>query len=149
MASPFHSVVTIRAVGSGEGASAEGTRPFIEVLDLDTKATDRIWQSQAPFLEAPVGTVLNEKSTTPHVSLDDLSILITRETSRDPPQFHVKRFTDVRPCPHTSVAASAMFDGQPAMMAYRPVKERMACNAWSMHRPWRGAHSRGAAAALT
>eukprot|EP00892_Ulva_mutabilis_P002989 jgi/Ulvmu1/12691/UM094_0049.1 len=77
----------------GEGASPEGTRPYMETLDLDTKATQRIWQSQEPFLEAPVGTVLNEAAHTPHVTLDDLAMLITRETSRDPPQFHVKRFS--------------------------------------------------------
>lgn len=79
----------------------------MEVLDLDSKATERIWQSQAPFLEAPVGTVLNEAASTPNVSLDDLSILITRETSRDPPQFHVKRFSAVRPSPTPSATSRA------------------------------------------
>lgn len=87
----------------------------MEVLDLDTKATERIWQSQEPYLEAPVGTVLNERATTPHVSLDDLAILLTRETSRDPPQFHVKRFSAVRPLPLLQIQT-------PAVLQFGPVQ---------------------------
>ena len=94
---------------AGEGASAEGNRPFLDVLDLDTKATRRIWQSAAPFYECPAGTILNEPHTPDGtgstggadqhrtVSLDDLQVLFSKETPKDPPQYYIKRFSQVRP----------------------------------------------------
>ena len=36
---------------AGAGASPEGNRPFLDVLDLETKQTQRLWQSQPPFFE--------------------------------------------------------------------------------------------------
>lgn len=40
---------------AGEGASQDGTRPFIDVLPLsDPSAAKRVWQSTAPFYEAHI-----------------------------------------------------------------------------------------------
>lgn len=36
----------------GRGASPEGNRPFVDVLDLDTRETQRLWRSQPPFYES-------------------------------------------------------------------------------------------------
>lgn len=36
----------------GRGASSEGNRPFVDVLDLETKETQRLWRSQPPFYES-------------------------------------------------------------------------------------------------
>ena len=36
---------------AGPGASPEGNRPFLDVLDLETKQTQRLWQSSPPYLE--------------------------------------------------------------------------------------------------
>jgi hypothetical protein len=47
--------------------------------------------------ESPAGTVMNESSTNNHVSLDNLQLLFTKETPRDPPQFYVKSFSEVPP----------------------------------------------------
>jgi hypothetical protein len=82
-------------VRTGEGSSKEGNRPFLDVLDLATKQSRRIWQSAAPHYEAPAGTVMNERRDCNHVSLDDLQMLFTRESPRDPPQFYIKTFSDV------------------------------------------------------
>ena len=81
---------------AGEGASTDGNRPFLDVLDLKTKDTRRVWQSAPPYYECPAGTVLNEARDSVNVSLDDLQMLFTRETQRDPTQFYIKRFTQVR-----------------------------------------------------
>ena len=35
----------------GWGASPEGSRPFLDALDLDTSATRRLWQSAETCLE--------------------------------------------------------------------------------------------------
>ena len=39
--------------GVGQGAGPEGSRPFLDLLDIDTMETKRIWQSSPPFYEAP------------------------------------------------------------------------------------------------
>lgn len=36
----------------GSGASPEGNKPFIDVLDVDSGETQRIWQSKPPFYES-------------------------------------------------------------------------------------------------
>lgn len=36
----------------GRGASAEGNRPFVDVLDLETKETQRLWRSSPPYYES-------------------------------------------------------------------------------------------------
>lgn len=89
------------AIGNaGEGASKEGTRPFMDVLPVeDPSAATRVWQSEAPFYESPIATVLNEQATAPMVSLDDLCMLISRETTQEPPQIFVAEFSQVRHAP--------------------------------------------------
>ena len=38
----------------GDGASAEGDRPFVDALDLRTKKAARLWRSSAPHYEIPL-----------------------------------------------------------------------------------------------
>jgi hypothetical protein len=71
-------------------------RPFMDVLPLsEPSAAKRVWQSEAPYYESPIATVLNEQAAAPAVSLDDLSMLLSRETTRDPPQIFVANFSEV------------------------------------------------------
>ncbi len=44
---------------SGGGASPEGSKPFLDLLDLDTKQTRRLWQSSPPYYES-AGTLMND-----------------------------------------------------------------------------------------
>ena len=61
----------------GEGASAEGVRPFLDRLDLDTKKTTRLFRSEGPVYEMPV-TLAN-------------GLLITRrESPSDPPNWFAR-----------------------------------------------------------
>ncbi|WP_412068791.1 S9 family peptidase [Rubrivirga sp. IMCC43871] len=61
----------------GQGASAEGNRPFVRRLDLATGESTELFRSDAPYYEAPVdflgapGTIL----------------LTRRETATDPPNY--------------------------------------------------------------
>ena len=137
----------------GLGASPEGNRPFLDVLDLSTKQSRRLWQSQAPYFEsagacaagyfwgggnggnwlaAPViarsarpathcavpprkpsqtplkpppnhkkqaGALMSDDDPTKPVSLAAFSMLISRETPKDPPQSYVAQFVNGAPGP--------------------------------------------------
>jgi hypothetical protein len=50
---------------AGSGASPEGNRPFLDLLDIDSGETTRLWQSAPPFLES-VGSIMSDGD---HVSL--------------------------------------------------------------------------------
>jgi dipeptidyl aminopeptidase/acylaminoacyl peptidase len=61
---------------NGEGASAEGDRPFVDAYDLTTKKATRLWQSAAPHYEYAVQM------------LDDGRTIVTRrESINEPPNF--------------------------------------------------------------
>ena len=49
---------------AGPGASPEGNRPFLDVLDLETKETQRLWQSSPPYLE-DTGSLLCDQHDQP------------------------------------------------------------------------------------
>jgi dipeptidyl aminopeptidase/acylaminoacyl peptidase len=64
----------------GEGASAEGDRPFLDALDLTTKKTRRLFRSEAPYYEIPIDL------------LDDggKQLLERRETVDQTPNYYVR-----------------------------------------------------------
>jgi dipeptidyl aminopeptidase/acylaminoacyl peptidase len=86
---PFgRSVVRFTADGSalylsGEGASREGNRPFLDRLDLATLKTTRLWQSAAPHYEE-FSTFLDESGT---------RLLTRRESATEAPNFFTRDLT--------------------------------------------------------
>ncbi len=46
---------------AGQGASPEGNRPFLDLLDLETKQSRRLWQSSPPYLES-VGSIMSDNN---------------------------------------------------------------------------------------
>lgn len=60
---------------TGNGASTEGNRPFLDVLNLNTKTTSRIWRSEKPYYER----VVNIKNSNEFV--------ISRESPDSPPNY--------------------------------------------------------------
>ena len=48
---------------AGSGASPEGNRPFVDILELSSGNKQRIWQSKAPYYESP-GMLLNDMDPT-------------------------------------------------------------------------------------
>ncbi|HET7707314.1 MAG TPA: prolyl oligopeptidase family serine peptidase [Thermoanaerobaculia bacterium] len=60
---------------TGEGASSEGDRPFLDAFDLRTKKATRLWRSEAPHYEYVVSMV------------DDRTIVTRREGANEPPNF--------------------------------------------------------------
>ncbi len=65
---------------SGDGASAEGERPFIDRWNLATGAKQRVFQSAPPGYEAPLAALDNEGRRW----------LSTRESPESPPNFFLR-----------------------------------------------------------
>ncbi len=65
---------------NGQGASPEGDRPFVSVLNLTTKKITPLWRSEAPVFERPIA-VLDAVAGT---------ILTTRETPDENPNYFIR-----------------------------------------------------------
>jgi dipeptidyl aminopeptidase/acylaminoacyl peptidase len=69
---------------SGQGASPEGNRPFIDAIDIQTKEKKRLWRSEAPYYEIPISIVDKEKG----------SVLTRRESNTERPNFFLRNIKD-------------------------------------------------------
>jgi dipeptidyl aminopeptidase/acylaminoacyl peptidase len=65
---------------TAEGGSPEGDRPFIDAFDLETGTKTRLFRSEAPYYEVPLGFLDVESRT-----------LLTRRESRDEPPNYFAR----------------------------------------------------------
>jgi len=65
---------------TGNGASPEGNRPFIDEFNLKTKETIRLWRSEAPYYERPISLLDDNKA-----------VWVTRRESVDEPPNYFKR----------------------------------------------------------
>ncbi|QBC43775.1 S9 family peptidase [Iodobacter fluviatilis] len=61
----------------GEGAGPEGDRPFLDRYSLTGKKAERLWQSQAPYYEAPLAI------------LSDAEFISSRESNTERPNFYL------------------------------------------------------------
>jgi len=62
---------------TGQGASAEGNRPFVDAFELKTKQTSRLWRSEAPYYERPVSVKW----------ISENKLLTARESKDEPPNY--------------------------------------------------------------
>jgi dipeptidyl aminopeptidase/acylaminoacyl peptidase len=67
---------------AGDGASAEGDRPFVDRYELATGKTLRLFRSAAPYYEQPIG-MLDAAGTV---------ALTRRESKTEPPNYFVRDF---------------------------------------------------------
>lgn len=65
---------------TGDGASPEGDRPFLDRIDLASGKTTRLWRSEAPYYEQ-VAAVLDA---------DSRRIITRRESVKDAPNYFVR-----------------------------------------------------------
>lgn len=63
----------------GEGASPEGARPFLDVLDLASGKSERRFRSQAPYYERPIRPLG-----------DGTALLTRRESVTEPPSYRLR-----------------------------------------------------------
>jgi len=80
-----HSVLDLTADGSGiyftsAGASPEGDRPFVAVMNASTGKEDQLWRSAAPFYELPTAVLDPAKQI----------LLIRRESQEQPPNYFLR-----------------------------------------------------------
>ncbi|NND34066.1 MAG: prolyl oligopeptidase family serine peptidase [Saprospiraceae bacterium] len=62
---------------TGIGASPEGNRPFVDLFDLSTKKSERLWRSEAPYYEIPLAIINPEKGW----------VITRRESEKNPPNY--------------------------------------------------------------
>lgn len=71
---------------TGQGASPEGDRPFVDVYSLTTKQATRLFRSEAPFFERPISILNAEKGL----------ILTSRESQEEQPNYFIR---NLKPAP--------------------------------------------------
>jgi dipeptidyl aminopeptidase/acylaminoacyl peptidase len=62
---------------TGQGASPEGNRPFLDRFELKTQQSKRLWNAQAPYYEVPVAILDAKKG----------SVITRRESTQEPPNY--------------------------------------------------------------
>jgi len=72
---------------SGAGASPEGDRPFLDLLNIESGETERLWRSEAPFFES-VNSILSDAGDAP-ITRDNLRVLFSRESKTEPAQYSI------------------------------------------------------------
>ncbi len=83
---PFGNQVILTADGgktiflSGNGASAEGDRPFLDRVDLESDETTRLFRSEAPYYERFVELV----------DVKNLRMVTRRESQTEPPNYYLR-----------------------------------------------------------
>jgi dipeptidyl aminopeptidase/acylaminoacyl peptidase len=65
---------------TGTGASPEGNRPFIDVMDIKSLKTNRLWRSEAPYFEYPITITNAEKGI----------VITRRESKEEPPNYFMR-----------------------------------------------------------
>lgn len=65
---------------TGQGASPEGDRPFIDLYNLTTKQSKRLWRSEAPYFERPIAILDAVKGL----------ILTSRESNEEQPNYFIR-----------------------------------------------------------
>jgi len=76
---------------SGDGESPKGSQPFLDILDLESGDTRRLWQSSPPFYEEFV-SLFSDMGDEP-VTEDGLTVMISQETEKEVSQFYLKTFS--------------------------------------------------------
>lgn len=77
----------------GTGASPEGNRPFLDLLHLESGETHRLWQSSPPLYES-MGSIMSDTDPAAPITVTGLSVMLSRESSSDPPQTYLRTFTE-------------------------------------------------------
>eukprot|EP00899_Mesostigma_viride_P025976 jgi/Mesvir1/6563/Mv16821-RA.1 len=74
----------------GDGATPQGDKPFLDTINLDTKETKRIWSSPGPdgtYLDGIVSLMCGSHE---RLQEDNLSLMVVRQSPREPPQVYIR-----------------------------------------------------------
>jgi dipeptidyl aminopeptidase/acylaminoacyl peptidase len=136
---------------SGDGASPEGDRPFVDRVDLTSLKTQRLWRSEAPYYERPLALLP-----------DGVHAISRRESIDSPPNYFIRDLAKGQlgaithfPHPYPSLLGVKKEllryrrrDGQPLTgMLYLPPnydgKERLPLFVWAYPREFKSADAAG------
>lgn len=67
---------------SGQGASPEGNRPFVDRYHIASGETERLWRSEAPYYEYPLSIL----------DIEDQQLLTRRESREEPPNYFLRNW---------------------------------------------------------
>ncbi|MDP4821684.1 MAG: prolyl oligopeptidase family serine peptidase [Saprospiraceae bacterium] len=70
----------------GEGASPEGDRPFLDIFNMSTQKSSRLWRSAAPYYASPLTITDADKGT----------FIMSRESSSEVPNYYVANWNNDR-----------------------------------------------------
>ncbi|MCA3018226.1 MAG: S9 family peptidase [Rhodocyclaceae bacterium] len=73
---------------NGTGASADGDRPFVDRLELDTRETKRLFRSEAPYYDVPLSVFDSAQSG--KTANANVRLLMQRETVTEAPNVYVR-----------------------------------------------------------
>lgn len=92
----------------GAGASAEGNRPFLDRLDLETGKAERLWRSEAPYYEYPL-------------AINGERVLTSRESVSEPPNYYERdlKTGSLRQLTNFPHPAPQLKDVQKELITYR------------------------------
>jgi dipeptidyl aminopeptidase/acylaminoacyl peptidase len=84
---------------TGQGASPEGDRPFLDKLHLNTEKTTRIWRSKAPYYEEVLGLLDDNAQTfiTSRESVNERPNLVVRHANQAQPIRSLTNFAHPTP----------------------------------------------------
>lgn len=71
---------------TGQGASPEGERPFINEFDLATKKSTELWRSQAPYYEYPIRIL----------DIESQQVITRRESKEEPANYYLRNLKSGR-----------------------------------------------------
>ena len=69
---------------SGTGASPEGDMPFVDIYDLQTKMSTRLWRCEAPYYERAISIINKDQKT----------IITSRESKDENPNYMIRGLND-------------------------------------------------------
>ena len=69
---------------SGTGASPEGDMPFVDIYDLQTKMSTRLWRCEAPYYERAISIINKDQKT----------IITSRESKDETPNYMIRGLND-------------------------------------------------------
>jgi dipeptidyl aminopeptidase/acylaminoacyl peptidase len=84
----------------GIGASPKGDLPFLNLFDINTKATKPLWRCEEPFYET-VTTILD---------YDKMIIVTNKQSQNDPPNYYIRNLKD-----NSAKPVTAFPDPQPGL----------------------------------
>lgn len=95
---------------SGNGASDEGDRPFLDRMELASGTTERLWRSEAPHYERAIDLL----------DADRMTMLTSRESATEPANFYVRTIgsDDLHQITHFEHPYPAMLGVSKEMITY-------------------------------